>query len=277
MQNQPKHDILRPLTGIRGLTIAWVVVFHFGVGINVLAPALRPLVLLTQRLRFRVDLLFLLSGFLLAYVYFQRHERLNLKVYREFLWARLIRFYPAYLAALLVLICAIDFGRLLKVPIPDHYHLKELPFRLALVQAWPFFSWTKWSWNYPTWFLSALWFAYLFAFPCAWKLFPKLRASRFALLWVFAPVLVYLLLGGFAVLTEFQPVLRACCEVVSGCALCALYVERKPFVAAVQSHLDKIVLLFLVSFVVVLLVSTPLATQTVNWLLILAAPSCWLA
>ena len=64
MRNHPKHAaIIRPLTGIRGLTIAWVVVYHFRDGVNFLVPALRPLVLLTQRLTFRMDLLFQLSGF----------------------------------------------------------------------------------------------------------------------------------------------------------------------------------------------------------------------
>lgn len=270
MHNQPKYDILRPLTGIRGLTIAWIVVFHFPQGFNALAPELRPWVLLSNRIAFRVDLLFLLSGFLLAYVYIQRYGQLNFKVYREFLWSRLIRFYPAYLASLLILIFAVGFGRLLGFPVQDFYPLRVLPFRLMLLQAWPFFSWTMWNWNYPTWFLSALWFAYLFAFPCVWKLFPKIRASRFALLWIFAPILTYMLLGGFAVLKEFRPVLRGSCEMMSGAALCALYVERKPFVAAMQRHLDKITLLFLVSCV--LLVSVPSSTRVINWLLLLACP-----
>jgi peptidoglycan/LPS O-acetylase OafA/YrhL len=273
MQNQPKHDIIRPLTGLRGLTITWVVVYHFRAGISILAPALNPLVLLTQQVRFRVDLLFLLSGFLLTYVYIRRHEQLDFKSYREFLWARLIRFYPAYLTALLVLMFEVGLCRLLKFPIHfEHYRLQVLPFRLALLQAWPFFSEITICWNVPTWFLSALWFGYLFAVPGIWKLFPKLRASRFTLLWVFTPILVYVLLSRFAVLREFYAVLQACCEMVSGGALCAIYVERKPIVAAMQRHLDKIVLLLLVPFVAVLWISSALATQIVNWLLLLACP-----
>jgi peptidoglycan/LPS O-acetylase OafA/YrhL len=219
-----------------------------------------------------VDLLFLLSGFLLAYVYIQRHEQFDSKSYRQFLWQRLIRFYPAYLVALSVLMFAVGLAWLLEFPLPDHYRLQVLPFRLLLLQAWPFLSWTMWSWNFPTWFLSALWFGYLFAVPCIWKLFPKIRASRFALLWVFAPMLVNMLLHRLTVLKEFHAVLQACCEMIAGGALCALYLERKPFVAAMQRHLDKIVLLFLISSISVLLISAPLTPLIINRLLRMACP-----
>ena len=73
-------------------------------------------------------------------------------------------------------------------------------------------------------------------------------------------------------LPEFQAVLRASCEMMSGCALYAVYLQRKPFVATMQRHLDKIVLLFLVSFVAVLLVSVPVKGPIVDGLLILASP-----
>ena len=272
MLNQPKHDIIRPLTGIRGLTIAWVVVFHFSGGIGVLAPALTPLLLLSGRLRFRVDLLFVLSGFLTAYVYVQRHEQLNFKAYQAFLWGRLIRFYPTYLAALVCLVLTVAIGRLAGFSIPDHYDLQFLPFRLMMLQAWPFCSWTMWSWNFPTWFLSALLFGYLSIVPCIWKLFPKLRASCLTLPLIFASILVFKLLNQFAVLSEFRAVLQACCEMMAGGALCALCLERKPFVAAMQRHLDKIVVLFVVSSVFVLRVSAPLALQVVNGLFVLACP-----
>jgi peptidoglycan/LPS O-acetylase OafA/YrhL len=233
---------------------------------------LRWLVLLTERTMIRMDLLFLLSGFLMAYVYIQKHEQIDFKIYRAFLWERLTRFYPPYLAALLVLIFIVGVGRLLGFPDNDSYSLKALPFRLALLQAWPFFSWAKWQWNTPTWFLSALWFAYLFAFPCVWKLFPKLRASRFALLGVFSPVLLYVLVDRFDRGAQYSAVLQACCGVISGGALCALYVEQKRLVAVMQRHLDTIALLFLASFVLMVLVPVPAARENINSLLVLACP-----
>lgn len=272
MQNQSKHDIIRPLTGVRGLTIIWVVLYHFSAGISVLAPALWPVMVLSQRVTFRVDLLFMLSGFLLAYVYIERHEKFDFKVYRKFLWARLSRFYPPYFAAEVFLILAVCIGQLSNFPIPSNYSLKVLPFRFTLLQAWPFLSWTTWSWNFPTWFMSALFFAYLFAFPCVWKLFPKLRASRFAVLWVFAPILVCMVVCGFAVLRQFHAVSRACFGMLSGSALCTLYVERRPIVAAAQEHLDKIVLFFLGCFVLLLWMSSSLVNQVINDLLLLTCP-----
>jgi peptidoglycan/LPS O-acetylase OafA/YrhL len=274
MQNRVKQAVIRPLTGIRGLTVAWVVLYHFGDAINVMMPALKPLVLLTERLKFRMDFLFLLSGFFLAYVYIQRQERFSLKAYRGFLWARFCRIYPAYLASVLVLVFELGFCRMLGLTIyhPENYQLQTLPFRLALLSAWPFLADITYGWITPSWFLSALWFSFLFAVPWIWKLFPKLRASRSTLPCVFAVILAYMLLREIAVLAEFQKVLQACCEMVSGAAVCALYVERKPFVAAMQRHLDKIVLLFIVSSLLVLLVSSPWAPQIANWVLLLACP-----
>jgi peptidoglycan/LPS O-acetylase OafA/YrhL len=274
MRDRPKHDVIRPLTGIRGLTIAWVVANHASFAIKCLAPGLMPLVLLSERLGFRMDFLFQLSGFVLTYVYVRRHEHFDLKVYREFLWRRLCRIYPSYLAALLFLVAAVGLCWLLEFPINyDHFQLRYLPFRLALLHAWPFFSWTRTSWNYPTWFLSALWFAYLFAFPCIWKMFPRFRASRFGLPWVFAPLLVYVLADTFTGLGQFREVFRAFCEVISGAALCALYLERKSFMAAMQRHLDKIVFLVVISFVPVLLDSSTMSGQIVTSLAILACPA----
>ena len=273
MQKQATHDIIRPLTGLRAVTIAWVTVNHLSVAIKILTPALKPFVLLSERITVRMDLLFLLSGFLMAYVYIRRNEQMNLKGYGRFLWARIARIYPAYLAAVLVLILEVSLCRLLHFPInPDHYRLQVLPFRLALLQAWPYFSDVKVAWNYPTWFLSALWFAYLFAIPCVWKMFPKIRVSRFSLLWVFTPILAYMLLREFAGLREFFWVLQASCEIIAGGALCAVYLKRKPLVAAMQKHLDKIVLVFLVSFVLIVLIPSPLAAKAINLLLLLVCP-----
>jgi peptidoglycan/LPS O-acetylase OafA/YrhL len=272
MQDQPKYEILRPLTGIRGLTVLWVVIFHFSGGISVLAPALRPLALLSDRLRFRLDLLFMLSGFLMAYVYVQKHEQLNSKVYREFLWARITRFYPTYLVAMLIMLFTVGIARLVGFPFPDHYRLQVLPVRLIMAQAWPFLTSSMWSWNFPTWFLSALLFGYLSAIPCIWKLFTKLRVWRFTLPLVFILILAFKLLYRFQSLSEFRAVFQAFSEMFAGGALCALYLERKPFVAAMQRHLDKIVLLTLGCFVWVLRVSDPLAHQIVNSLLVLACP-----
>ena len=86
--------IIRPINGLRGLTVASAIILHFSASIILLMPVTKKFVLLSNRIVFRMDLCFRLSGFITAYIYISLSERLNFRAYKEFLQARLIRLYP---------------------------------------------------------------------------------------------------------------------------------------------------------------------------------------
>jgi peptidoglycan/LPS O-acetylase OafA/YrhL len=102
--------IIRPINGLRGLTVASAIILHFSASIILLMPVTKKFVLLSNRIVFRMDLFFMLSGFITAYIYISLSERLNFRAYKEFLQARLIRLYPSYLATFLMLIAGVVFA-----------------------------------------------------------------------------------------------------------------------------------------------------------------------
>ena len=245
-----------------------VVAFHLTDGVLcVLLPPLATVFRFLASISFRMDLFFILGGFILSYVYMARDEVMTAQVYKRFLWSRFIRIYPGHLAILLLLVFGVTAGRLFNLPITGPYPLEAIPWQLTLTQCWPFLSWAQFTWNYPAWFLSALWFGYLLAFPCAWKLAPKLRGTAFPYFFIFVPLLAWLAALYSPSLLEFRTLIRVSCELLSGSALFVLYLDHSRFVAAAQKHLDQIVLGFFILFFL-----RPVAPVVANALLILALP-----
>lgn len=88
---------LKALTSLRYLAALWVVAYHLW-PTNATLPG--PLETLRARGWMGVPFFFLLSGFILAYVY---HDRpLDRDGRRRFWWARIARIYPLYLLSLLI-------------------------------------------------------------------------------------------------------------------------------------------------------------------------------
>jgi peptidoglycan/LPS O-acetylase OafA/YrhL len=84
------HEI-RPLTGIRGFAAWLVVLFHFYAGWVLLVPSLSWGESLATHGAIGVDLFFILSGFILSYVYRAGESKLGAAEYGRFLWLRLAR------------------------------------------------------------------------------------------------------------------------------------------------------------------------------------------
>jgi len=258
------------------LTILSVVLVHFDTALLGLLPEASQFVLLSRRIAFRMDLFFLLSGFLIAYVYVPPQGKLTWRKYGRFLAGRVIRLYPAYLATLLVLIAGVILARALGVRILETYPWSILPIRLALLQAWPFLSGGLLTWNYPTWFLSALFFGYMAVFPLLWTMARRLRGARRAWWWVFAPLMVWQALFCAPWLSEFHNLMRVSCDFIAGGALFALYSGESRFVAAMQRHMNKVVLAYVVFLLVLSTVGSEQGPRFINPLLAIATP-CLLA
>jgi peptidoglycan/LPS O-acetylase OafA/YrhL len=105
----PTSDRLRPLDGLRALSVLWVVVFHAGWYIGLFLPipeylslVFSPRMLPVWRGDFGVDMFFVLSGFLIAGMLIDERERtghLNLGLFYA---RRLARLWPALVVGVLV-------------------------------------------------------------------------------------------------------------------------------------------------------------------------------
>jgi peptidoglycan/LPS O-acetylase OafA/YrhL len=129
-------------------------------------PVRDALLLWLQKAHYGVDLFFLLSGFLIYRVVARHHEN-----YGRFLWKRVLRIYPAFLASLLVAVVA------------KHYWLGR-PFDTAVIlgnlvflNGCPGFNIT--AYNGVSWSLFYE-FSFYLSFPLLWQLLTRGDTARAA-------------------------------------------------------------------------------------------------
>ncbi|HWE95252.1 MAG TPA: acyltransferase [Tepidisphaeraceae bacterium] len=273
MGHRLQQTELRGLTGVRGVAALAVVAYHFGVSFTELVPAIGRLAPAWQRGDMGVDLFFILSGFILCYVYRAGRSRLTWADYREFLGFRFARVYPNHLATLAVLGIALLAARAAKLPLTGTYPIRSLPFQLTMTHAWPFAQgWEGKEWNYPSWSISAEWFAYLLVFPACWALASRCRSTRSILFWIFVPIATYAALWyGGVPLRNWKPIVRVTLEFCSGAALYLLHDKSGPFIRICQRGLDGLVVVL-----AVLLLFTSIWNPWANGVILLAFP-CILA
>lgn len=151
---------IRSLTSLRIGAALWVLVYHFRdhLGLDLGRYGL------VAKGYLGVDLFFILSGFILSHVYLRAWEERRFN-YGSFLWARLARVYPMHLvtlaATVVIWLVAMKLGAAVD---PVAFDLAVIPQHLLLIHAWG--ATPTAQWNFPSWSISAEWFAYL-AFPAA--------------------------------------------------------------------------------------------------------------
>lgn len=154
MPQNPVQDHLKPLTSLRFFAAAWVVLYTY---IHELKGALS--IGLLNKGYLGVDLFFVLSGFILSYVYFEGFKAGRF-TYGKFITMRLARIYPLHIAmlvfTLLLIAAAAIAGQHLDA---NASNWAALPAHLTLTQAWGLAPTA--SFNHPSWSISAEWFAYL--------------------------------------------------------------------------------------------------------------------
>lgn len=170
------RDEIDALTGLRGIAALWVLAYHAG---------------LSAAGYLGVDLFFVLSGFIIAYNYADAGLAADGPRYREFLWRRLARIYPVYLAALLLTLAAVAALTPWEVSLRKSAHFTVEGFwaSVFMVQAWTVP--VPRLWNVPGWSVSAEWAAYL-AFPLLAARVRRVESMRTTVL---AIVLLYALLA----------------------------------------------------------------------------------
>lgn len=147
---------IKPLTGLRFIAAMWLLVYFFWGRLGV-PPEATPGVV--QHGYMGVDLFFILSGFVLAHVYGPQVEAGRFH-YGAFVWARLARVYPLHLLTLAAMIAIWGAGTLIGATFePKAFNPEHLIHHLLMIQAWGFVDAD--GWNFPSWSISAEWFAYL--------------------------------------------------------------------------------------------------------------------
>ncbi|SHE55533.1 acyltransferase family protein [Pedobacter caeni] len=153
-----KVEYLPSLTALRGIAALLVAVFHFEMAAARFVPAAQSMFF--EKCYLMVDLFFIMSGFIMMHVY-SNHFKNNIQAstLKNFLVARFARVYPLHLFSLLLLVVIVrwltDWGN---PPILLEQPSDILP-NIFLLHS---FGFTKiYSWNIPSWSISAEWAAYL--------------------------------------------------------------------------------------------------------------------
>ena len=188
-------DQLKPLTSLRFFAALWVVLYTYVKELNV------PIhFALLDKGYLGVDMFFVLSGFILSYVYLEAFGQKRFD-YQQFVVQRLARVYPLHIATLLFTIILIGGAAFKGVELdPNAANWSALPAHLLLLQSWGLASTA--AFNHPSWSISAEWFAYL-TFPVtaalAWRLRERpMLAVVLAMVFLIVLNVVFRLVMGFS-------------------------------------------------------------------------------
>ena len=161
---------IAPLNALRFIALAWVVLNQFRFHLDLHAGDRSGLVFKGY---LGAAMFFVMAGFLAAHAWTRETEQGRFR-YGPFLWTRLIRVYPLHLAMIGLMAVLMLAGRASGAVLPAGvFDLRGLFANLALVQAWGTVPTV--SWNFPSWLISAEWFAYIALPVTAWIALKRLN------------------------------------------------------------------------------------------------------
>jgi len=182
-----KVEYLSSLTALRGVAAILVAIFHFEMAAARFVPASQSMFF--EKCYIMVDLFFIMSGFIMLHVYSKDfQQRIQGETLKKFFIARFARVYPLHLFSLLLLVVIVrwltDWGN---PPIILEQPSDILPNILLLHS----FGVTNiYSWNIPSWSISAEFAAYLL-FPFIALFINRKRALSIILLLLLVVVAYY--------------------------------------------------------------------------------------
>jgi len=152
---------LRSHTGLRGIAALMVAPVHMYCDEFVSGFDRAVLPFLNSVLA--VDVFFVLSGFILPFVYHDTTGRMN-ATWRKFFVARIARIYPLHLLTIAIVGVMILVANSKGISMGRPYYASDLPPQLLLLHAFPYIE--KWAWIHPSWSISMEFLAYIAIFPC---------------------------------------------------------------------------------------------------------------
>ncbi len=169
---------LSNLTPLRGIAAILTVIFHVDL---FLGGALVPLQysLGLSRMYLMVDFFFILSGFILCYVYGRYFtESVSAKEFRKFSIARFARVYPLHLATLIYIFLLFFVSAKLKIEPNQIMQIENNGYsfltNILLLHSMNLHQW--FSWVHASWSISTEWWAYML-FPFLVKPFSRLGST----------------------------------------------------------------------------------------------------
>jgi len=223
---KPGKSELTALTSLRGIAAIFVVWHHFMFVAMPDVAAVTPSRLFEKSYLW-VDLFFILSGFVLAYIYHDTFQkRVTGAQYRHFIQARFARIYPLHLFMLLLFVgfeglqwflSYLEVARIENLPAPftGKQSVETLATNFLLVQT---LHWEAY-WNEPAWSISAEWIMYFFL---PFLLQPLVRLHKQTLVFVAILAIIPLIMiewhfGDLGLYYAGWPMLIRCiCEAILG-------------------------------------------------------------
>lgn len=276
-----KQKKLNNITSLRGIAAIFVVIHHYSIylipGINQYTSAFTPFI---SKNYIWVDFFFILSGFILAYVYNLKFEaQVEKKDYLKYLSARFARIYPLHffmLFCFLLLVSAEYIYFQLASYDEANVHLNLVftgtesisTFFINLFLLQTFINGTYW--NQPAWSISAEWIVYIFL-PFLLPMIYRLKWAGKISLVILSFFILFMLLKANSTL-DMTPTLsffRCICEATIGIVLYDFY-KNNLFSKTLSSNIATN-LIFTVSFLTLFYEISHLVTIFIFTLLILSA------
>lgn len=149
------------LDGFRGVAALMVVVFHFKT-----AGYISSINLIENSWLF-VEFFFVLSGFVVGYVYLDRIDRLS--YFKIFMWRRFSRLWPLHFFMTLMFVPFALANTVILVDLDDRFSLHSFWTNMALLQAFGLNDFD--TWNMPAWSISVEFYTYaIFGLMCVFSL-----------------------------------------------------------------------------------------------------------
>jgi peptidoglycan/LPS O-acetylase OafA/YrhL len=188
------------LTPLRGIAALMVAVYHFdGVIANFVS---QQHTMLIQKCYLMVDLFFIMSGFIMLHVYGSTFTNMiSKKDFLKFIGARFARIYPLHFFTLLLSV--VLFYALQEPESPMNNPL-AIPTHLLLLHSFGIHS--VFTWNVPSWSISAEWWAYMI-FPLLVLFLGKYKNKGVILLSALSIILYFSILYFLPRVDPFVPTL----------------------------------------------------------------------
>ena len=152
---QTRFNYLDNLTSLRGITALLVAVYHFEDLMLRFIPQASSMFF--SKSYMMVDIFFLMSGFIITHVYDPRfQQQIAAPDYKKFIIARFARIYPMHLFVLLIVLISFVASGSPSSPIQNPNAILS---NLLLVHSFGIHN--TFTWNVPSWSISAEWWCYV--------------------------------------------------------------------------------------------------------------------